>query len=49
VNVKRILSDDCAGPNAPHEIVFCNQFTACLSQGLDDFEGALSKHYGCAV
>ena len=49
MNVKRIIPDDCAGPYALHQIIFCDELTACLGQGLDDLECALPKDYGCAI
>jgi hypothetical protein len=49
VNVKRIIPDDGARPYPLHQIIFCNELTASLGQGLDDLECALPKDYGCAI
>jgi hypothetical protein len=49
VNVKRIFPDDGARPYAPHQIVFCDELTASLGQGLDDLECAVPEdHWGAA-
>jgi len=49
VNVKCVVSDDYAGPYLLHQIIFCDELTPCLSQGLDDLECSLPKDYGCAL
>ncbi len=49
MNVKSVVPNDGTRPYALHQIIFCDELTACLGQGLDDLEGALPEdHWGAA-
>jgi hypothetical protein len=43
VNVKRIVADDCARPDALHQFIFADELTSRPSQDFDDLERTVAK------
>jgi hypothetical protein len=45
VNLKRIVHDDGAGPDAVHQLVFGDEFTGRLGENLDNIEGTTTNRH----
>ena len=46
VNLKRVLHDNGAGPDAVHQLVFGDKFAGRLGQNFDELEGAPTNRCG---
>ena len=46
VNLKRVLHDNRAGPDAVHQLVLGDKFAGRLGQNFDELEGAPTNRHG---